>query len=255
MRIGSLGVGQQIPAILRMEGHEVVQFRRVPTRGDAKTLDLLVVCGYPSRIGVDVFAAPRLGTWNVHPSLLPAGRGPQPVRWALLRGDERFGVSIHQMTDVIDGGPLWWQAPLNADVAHTFVGVSRALFAMAAREMPAVIARCIGGASPTVTRGGEYEPRVPPALLRLDPELDAERLARRVAANDDRAPRLVGPRGPVRVRSGRVIESPTKAAPGTVLRADPRSFVMATGRGALALAVIGEPHVRPGDVLRAEGLP
>jgi methionyl-tRNA formyltransferase len=42
----------------------------------------------------ELFALPRLGSFNVHPSLLPRGRGPAPIRWTLLRGEEVTGVSI-----------------------------------------------------------------------------------------------------------------------------------------------------------------
>ncbi len=255
MRIGSLGPGKEIPTTLRMAGHEVVVFARVPPRRDAQALDLLVVCGYPSRIGVDVFAAPRLGTWNVHPSLLPAGRGPQPVRWAILRGDECFGVTIHQMTDVMDGGPIWWQATLEVDVQPTFVGISRALFTMAAGAMPETIAQCSRGFAPRPASRGAYEPRVPLALVRLDPLLDARTLARRVAAYEDRAPHLTGPRGSVIVRSARVLDERAEAAPGTVLRMAETSCVMATGRGSVGLDLVGASHMVSGDVLKASALP
>jgi methionyl-tRNA formyltransferase len=54
----------------------------------------------------ELFALPKLGSFNVHPSLLPRGRGPAPLRWTLLRGERETGVSIIQLTEQIDGGGI-----------------------------------------------------------------------------------------------------------------------------------------------------
>ena len=54
----------------------------------------------------ELFALPRLGSLNVHPSLLPKGRGPAPIRWTLIRGETETGISIIQLTEQIDGGGI-----------------------------------------------------------------------------------------------------------------------------------------------------
>ena len=46
---------------------------------------------------------------NVHLAPLPRYRGRHPLPWALINGETTFGVTIHQMTDVIDGGDIYWQ--------------------------------------------------------------------------------------------------------------------------------------------------
>lgn len=45
----------------------------------------------------------RLG---VHPSLLPRHRGPDPIFWTILRGDARTGVTVHEITEEVDAGPI-----------------------------------------------------------------------------------------------------------------------------------------------------
>ncbi|HEY3296044.1 MAG TPA: methionyl-tRNA formyltransferase [bacterium] len=54
----------------------------------------------------EMFALPRLGSFNVHPSLLPRGRGPAPIRWTLLRGEQETGVTIIHLSETIDGGDI-----------------------------------------------------------------------------------------------------------------------------------------------------
>ncbi len=48
-------------------------------------------------------------TLNVHLAPLPRYRGRHPLPWALIKGEKRFGVSIHRMTAAIDAGDILWQ--------------------------------------------------------------------------------------------------------------------------------------------------
>ena len=57
----------------------------------------------------ELFSIPRLGSLNIHPSLLPKGRGPAPIQWTLLRGERETGISIIQLTEQIDGGGILMQ--------------------------------------------------------------------------------------------------------------------------------------------------
>ena len=49
---------------------------------------------------------PKLGCINIHPSLLPKYRGPIPTAWAIERGEDFFGVTIHYMDEGIDTGDI-----------------------------------------------------------------------------------------------------------------------------------------------------
>ena len=56
---------------------------------------------------------------NVHLAPLPRYRGRHPLPWALINGETTFGVTIHQMTNVIDGGDIYWQrqVPISAGMS------------------------------------------------------------------------------------------------------------------------------------------
>ncbi len=69
-------------------------------------VDVLCVACFPWRLPSAVLELPRLGCLNVHPSLLPAYRGPAPLFWALHNGEGRTGVSVHLMTEELDAGPI-----------------------------------------------------------------------------------------------------------------------------------------------------
>lgn len=69
-------------------------------------IDLSIVIAYGKILKEDLIKIPKLGTINIHYSLLPKYRGASPVEEALLRGDEVTGVSIQQMEFKLDSGPI-----------------------------------------------------------------------------------------------------------------------------------------------------
>jgi methionyl-tRNA formyltransferase len=68
--------------------------------------DVLCVSCFPWRLPPLLLAVPSLGSLNVHPSLLPHNRGPDPLFWTFYHGDARTGVTIHLMTADLDAGPI-----------------------------------------------------------------------------------------------------------------------------------------------------
>ena len=57
-----------------------------------------------------VWKLPRLGTFNLHASLLPAYRGAAPINWALINGDTESGVTTFMINEEIDAGSILKQA-------------------------------------------------------------------------------------------------------------------------------------------------
>lgn len=74
--------------------------------------DLLCVACFPWRLPSDLLDLPRHGALNVHPSLLPAYRGPAPLFWQFRNGETTGGVTVHWMTERFDAGDVAAQAAL-----------------------------------------------------------------------------------------------------------------------------------------------
>jgi methionyl-tRNA formyltransferase len=68
--------------------------------------DVSVVVAYGHILRPEVLAIPRLGSINVHASLLPALRGAAPINWAIARGHTETGVTIMRMVEAMDAGPV-----------------------------------------------------------------------------------------------------------------------------------------------------
>src|SRR6202022_5061686 len=61
-------------------------------------------CGQDPPAGT--VAGPTRGWLNIHPSLLPRHRGPEPIYWTSINGDAEAGITIHQTVPRIDAGPI-----------------------------------------------------------------------------------------------------------------------------------------------------
>jgi methionyl-tRNA formyltransferase len=61
-------------------------------------------------INKEVLNAPRIGSFNMHPGLLPRWAGLNTVSWAIYRGEKIHGVTIHKMVPEIDAGPIVYQS-------------------------------------------------------------------------------------------------------------------------------------------------
>jgi methionyl-tRNA formyltransferase len=68
--------------------------------------DVAVVAAYGLILPKAVLAAPRHGCLNIHASLLPRWRGAAPIQRAIMAGDARTGVTIMQMEEGLDTGPM-----------------------------------------------------------------------------------------------------------------------------------------------------
>jgi methionyl-tRNA formyltransferase len=97
-RAEELGIEVRTPKTLRNE-EEQARFRDLGA-------ELAVVAAYGLILPKPILEAPRLGCINVHASLLPRWRGAAPIQRAILAGDEISGVTIMQMDEGLDTGPM-----------------------------------------------------------------------------------------------------------------------------------------------------
>ena len=94
--------------------------------------DAIVVAAYGLFLPGDTLEGPRLGALNVHPSLLPRYRGPSPVASAILNGDAIAGVTIMQIDEGMDSGPIVAQQETRVAADETAEELTARLFEMGA---------------------------------------------------------------------------------------------------------------------------
>lgn len=99
---------------------------------------------YRSLLGGPLLDCARLGALNIHGSLLPRYRGRAPVNWAILRGEQETGATLHYMVDRADAGDIVDQLAIpileNDDARAVFTKVTVAAEIILARSLPGLIA-------------------------------------------------------------------------------------------------------------------
>ena len=94
-----LGLAVRTPVRLRTDPEAQAAFA-------ALNLDAAVVAAYGLILPRAMLDAPRRGCLNMHASLLPRWRGAAPIHAAVLAGDRETGVTIMQMDEGLDTGPI-----------------------------------------------------------------------------------------------------------------------------------------------------
>ncbi|MFW5942495.1 MAG: methionyl-tRNA formyltransferase [bacterium] len=204
--------------------------------------EAIVVAAYGLILPAHVLQLPPRGCINVHASLLPRWRGAAPIQYALLAGDEQTGVSLMQMDEGLDTGPVFVRQAVTIDDRETAQSLHDRLAqlgaAMLREHLPAIL-RGERQAQPQNDDEATYAPMIKKEDGRLDWTQDSQSLDRRVRAMtpwpgafttwDGRRLKVLDVRP--RPSSDPPGEPP---APGTVWQADDEVFVV-TGQGALQL--------------------
>jgi methionyl-tRNA formyltransferase len=148
-------------------------------------LDAAVVAAYGLLLPQPVLASPRLGCQNVHASLLPRWRGAAPIQRAILAGDEMTGITIMQMNEGLDRGPIVLSEHLAIGPRETAGSLHDRLAALGARLIVEALDALAAGvieARPQPATGATYAAKLKREEERLDWREPAIVLARRVRA-------------------------------------------------------------------------
>ena len=114
--------------------------------------DLICVATFPSIIGPDVLQLAAGGGINVHWSLLPRHRGPDPLFWTYLNDDRWTGVTIHWLDERADTGPILLQREIPLTRGRSIVDVYNELASIAAELFSSVISLIASGTAPRIAQ-------------------------------------------------------------------------------------------------------
>ena len=81
----------------------------------SSAVDFILCAWFHLKIPKDIFQSPLIGAVNFHPSFLPKYRGPSPVEWALVHGEQETGLSAHIIDEKFDSGPIVSQITVPID--------------------------------------------------------------------------------------------------------------------------------------------
>jgi len=148
--------------------------------------DLFVVAQYGQILSQELLLIPRLGTINVHASLLPRHRGATPVAAAILAGDAETGVTIQRTVFRLDAGPILLARRVTIGPDEDAGALTERLARLGGELLVEVVQAFASGKPPAETPQDEtaatYCRRWKPEHSRIDWTKPAEEIARLVRA-------------------------------------------------------------------------
>jgi methionyl-tRNA formyltransferase len=106
----------------------------------ASKLDAVIVVAYGKMIPTDMLIIPRIGFLNIHASLLPDLRGSSPINRAIMSGYTATGISIMQIDEGMDSGPVYLQASIPISDTDDAENLSLRLSALGALKLMEALA-------------------------------------------------------------------------------------------------------------------
>lgn len=199
--------------------------------------DLIVVAAYGRILPPSLLELPPGGCINVHGSLLPAHRGAAPIQWAIIKGDREVGVTIMQMAEGMDTGPILLQHSLLPSTDETAGSLFVKLAELGGTALLEALDRYKAGELVARPQDSDLATHAP-MLKKEDGRIDWQRTAweihcliRGLDPWPSASCEIDGKR--LQLYAPEVVHQDSPAPPGTLLRADRRGLLIATGHNCL----------------------
>lgn len=199
--------------------------------------DLIITAAYGQYVPTKLLKAPTHRAINVHASLLPKFRGAAPIHYAVLKGEEKTGITIMYMEKEMDAGNIISQREIpitdEDDTGSLFGKLSLLGRDLLMDTLPSVFA----GENKSIEQN-EAEVSYSPMISKEQEKIDWSSTAREVF-NHIRALRpapgayamLEDER--FKIWASEVVDDDTSAAPGTIIQADTKNMYVACGEGTI----------------------
>ena len=233
------------PVSLKLDGKHPQVARDAHDLLQSVQADVMVVAAYGLILPRSVLDIPKFGCINIHASLLPRWRGAAPIHRAIEAGDTEAGVTIMQMEEGLDTGPMLTMQSLPLTAAETTGTLHDKLAALGADMIVAALAQLEKGNLPTTPQpeaGVTYAAKIAKEEALLDLSQSATEVARKIRAfNPFPGAFALFNDVAVKLWQAEAIDRNSGALPGQVLQADADGVVIACGSGAVRVTQLQKP--------------
>lgn len=211
--------------------------------------DVCLVMAYGHILRDDFIATPRLGTLNLHASILPYYRGASPIQTAIACGETETGVSLMRIVRKLDAGPVAAIGRVSIQKHDTALEIEAKLAAACVPLLAENLPRLAAGNLKFVTQD-EAQASYCRRLKKEDGAIDFNGAAKAIATRINGLfpwPGCVVEMNGENVKIGladTITETNENAVPGTVLGDDAEGLRIATGEGILRFLRLQRPGGR-----------
>lgn len=223
--------------------------------------DISVVVAYGHILPKRMIELPRLGTLNIHASLLPLLRGAAPIQAAIRQGFPQTGVTIMRMIQPLDAGPIILTAssPILDDETYGELQMRLSeLGALALVEALALLSLGRATETPQDDSLATYSPKVAREDARVDWALNADEVSRIIRAYDPRPGAFTTLAGvDVKLFGARLVDGKAPDTPPGRVADIREGIVVACGDGLLCVRDVqpsGKSRMRSADWARGRGI-
>lgn len=204
--------------------------------------DVAMVIAYGRILPPAVLSGPKQGCLNLHASLLPKLRGAAPITWAIVRGESETGISLMQMDEGCDTGPVYTmhRIPIGENTSADELTIS--MGELAASVVKSDLMAVLRGEIQARPQDNA-EATLAPILKKEDGKIDWQKTAREAhnhirGMNSWPGAFTISEGKLLKVLETRVLSDDTDSsgtAPGTVIEASKHGVTIACGRGRIAI--------------------
>jgi methionyl-tRNA formyltransferase len=201
--------------------------------------DVAVVLAYGRILPPAVLAAPKHGCLNLHASILPRYRGAAPINWAIVRGEKETGISLMQMDEGMDTGPVFTVRKIAIGENETAGELAVRLAELGAEVVREDVPRALRGELPLLPQDHAAATAAPP-LEKQQGRIDWARPAHEI---HDHVRGMTPWPAALTVSGGKLLKVlatrrsnlSSKDAPGTIVVADTSGVLVACGEGVIEI--------------------
>ena len=221
--------------------------------------DVIVVIAFGQILSKEILDMPKYGCVNVHASLLPKYRGAAPIQWAVIDGEEKSGVCTMKMDEGLDTGDIIDKEEITLDPKETGGSLFDKLAALGGELILKTLQNLEFGNAQFIKQDDSkstYAKKMTKDLGHIDFTKDAVSIERLIRGLNPWPSAFTYLDGKVmKIWDADVVDA--GGEPGTVIREDKDSFVIATGDKALKvneLQLEGKKRMKASDFLNGRSI-
>ncbi len=212
--------------------------------------DLGIVVSFGKIIPGEVINLFKKGIINVHPSILPKYRGPNPIRWQILNKESESGVSIMKITEGVDEGDVLMIRRIPLSGEETYTELREKLISVGRKTLIEALEIIEKGKDEWKPQKGEvsYAPKFKRDFERIDWHEDAKKIKRKILALSKEPGAYSIFRGKRLKILKAEIEEDESGNPGEIIYVDKNRFKIGTGKGVVIPLILKPEGKKEMDV-------